>query len=498
MNPNQSIESLNTESYSRQIIDSGATSCLSESAARHYGIVPLRLEDEMLTIAVSGLLDVQVRSQLSLLSGYHLREVLVDSELIELWIDQCYAQSGQEEHSIDWAEKPMQIATGSAIQNQSDSTATVNAFISSAIEMGASDIHVEPFEGTLSLRYRIDGVMQSVASPPWSERLAIVSRLKVLADMDIAEKRRPQDGKITFQFNDRSIDLRMSTTPTAHGEKVVLRVLDKTAVSFKLDGLGLRGEILSQLEQAVDASSGLILITGPTGSGKTTTLYAALNHLNTGTMNILTVEDPIEYELPGINQTQVHPEIGLSFDRALRSFLRQDPDVILVGEIRDRETALIAVEASLTGHLVLSSLHTSDAPGAIGRLLDLGVEPFLVASALRLILTQRLVRMNCARCIQEEAMTHRQMSLLGLESPFSVKVGAGCPNCYQSGHRGRTALTEILPASPELSHLVGNRASTLKIRDLASQSGLRSLHDDGLRLLRDGITSPGEVIRATI
>ncbi|MBT5872643.1 MAG: type II/IV secretion system protein [Candidatus Latescibacteria bacterium] len=488
---------LNPEGNSLQIVDSGATASVSESVARHYGVVPVQLEGEILTVAVSALLDVQLRAQLSLLSGFHIREIIVDSEFIEPWIGQCYGQSTHGVNAIEPDQNPAPSAMSSAVQNDFDSTATVNAFISSAIEMGASDIHIEPFEGILALRYRIDGVMQSLTSPPWSERLAIVSRLKVLADMDIAEKRRPQDGKITFKYDERSIDLRMSTTPTAHGEKVVLRVLDKTAVSFRLDGLGLRGEVFSQLELAIEASHGLILITGPTGSGKTTTLYAALNHLNTGTMNILTVEDPIEYELPGINQTQVHPEIGLTFDKALRSFLRQDPDVILVGEIRDRENALIAVEASLTGHLVLSSLHTSDSPGAIGRLFDLGVEPFLVASALRLILTQRLVRMNCSQCIQEAELTDRQMSLLGIESSFFIKVGTGCPGCFQSGYRGRMAITEILPASPELSHLIGGRASTLEIRDLALQSGLQSLRDDGLRLLRNGITSPSEVIRAT-
>jgi general secretion pathway protein E len=350
----------------------------------------------------------------------------------------------------------------------------LNALLTQAARDGASDIHIEPYERHSSVRFRVDGDLREVVQPHRALHAALISRLKIMADLDIAEKRLPQDGRISLRLGQRAIDVRVSTLPSAHGERAVLRLLDKSESKLSLQGLGMEGDTLTRLQRLVAQPHGIILVTGPTGSGKTTTLYAALQQLDTHTRNILTVEDPVEYELPGVGQTQVNPRIDLTFAKALRAILRQDPDVIMIGEIRDFETAQIAIQASLTGHLVLATLHTNDASSAVTRLIDMGVEPFLLSSSLLGVLAQRLLRRLCPRC-----------------------QGQGCESCHHSGYHGRTGIFELLTTDDELRALIHAQASEAELRACAQRHGMRLMRDDGERLVAQGITSREELLRVT-
>lgn len=378
----------------------------------------------------------------------------------------------------------------------------LNLVLLQAIKDKASDIHFEPFEDEFKMRYRIDGVLYEMVPPPRYVALAIASRIKVMANLDIAERRLPQDGRIELALKGMPIDLRVSVLPTIYGESVVLRVLDRSNVQLSLDRIGMRDDELASFRQLMGKPNGIIINTGPTGSGKTTTLYAALSELNEPDVKILTAEDPVEYDLDGIIQVQVKPDVGLTFARALRSFLRQDPDIILVGEIRDLETAQISVQASLTGHLVFSTLHTNDAPSAIARLLDLGLEPFLVTATLEAIVAQRLVRRICVNCKAEYVPTEEQLMELALR-PEDVRgrtffYGKGCDYCNNTGYRGRLGIYEIMPLDEQLRELIMRRASTAVLRREAVKRGMRTLRETGLLAIYDGITSLDEVVRETI
>ncbi len=359
----------------------------------------------------------------------------------------------------------------------------LNALLTQAAKDGASDIHIEPYERSSSVRFRVDGTLREVVQPNKALHAALISRLKIMAELDIAEKRLPQDGRISLRIGGRAIDVRVSTLPSSHGERAVLRLLDKTESRFTLEGLGMDGEVLAAYARLIQQPHGIVLVTGPTGSGKTTTLYASLGRVDTATTNVLTVEDPVEYELPGIGQTQVNAKIDLTFAKALRAILRQDPDVILIGEIRDFETAQIAIQASLTGHLVLATVHTNDAPSSVTRLIDMGVEPFLLSSSLLGVLAQRLVRKLCPQC--------RRPGEDGRWHPV------GCEHCGHTGYKGRTGVYELMTVNEQVQTLIHNRAAEQELVAAARAGGLRSMREDGDRLVTSGVTSLEEVVRVT-
>ena len=360
----------------------------------------------------------------------------------------------------------------------------LNALLTQAARDGASDIHIEPYERHSSVRFRVDGTLREVVKPNRALHAALISRLKIMAELDISEKRMPQDGRISLRIGTRAVDVRVSTLPSAHGERAVLRLLDKSESKLNLEAVGMQGEVLAQLQKLIAQPHGIILVTGPTGSGKTTTLYAALSRLDAAGSNIMTVEDPIEYELSGIGQTQVNAKIDLTFAKALRAILRQDPDVIMIGEIRDFETAQIAIQASLTGHLVLATLHTNDAASAVTRLTDMGIEPFLLSSSLLGVLAQRLVRKLCVHCklVVTETATYHPV---------------GCQHCGHTGYQGRTGVFELLVTHDAIRAQIHQKTSEAEIRTAALQSGMSLMRDDGERLVRSGVTSREELLRVT-
>ena len=373
----------------------------------------------------------------------------------------------------------------------------INMLFTQAVHERVSDIHIEPFEQSSVVRYRRDGVLGEVARPHRALHAAMASRIKIMANLDIAEKRMPQDGRIALRLGGRSIDVRVSTVPTSHGERLVLRLLEKDAERQTLDALGMGEDTRQRFAALLGHAHGIVLVTGPTGSGKTTTLYAALQTMDRRTRNIVTVEDPVEYDLPGVGQISVNTRIELGFARALRAVLRQDPDVIMIGEVRDLETAQIAVQASLTGHLVLATLHTNDAASAVTRLVDLGVERFLLASSLRGVLAQRLVRCLCPACRKAVDVTANERQLLGAECPDRIWTAVGCPACGGLGYSGRTGIYELLAADEHLSGLIHDGAAEAELRHYAEQEGSRSLRTDGLRLLANGTTSLEELLRVS-
>src|SRR5881398_3644184 len=374
----------------------------------------------------------------------------------------------------------------------------VNLLINRAVEQRSSDIHIEPFENELKVRYRIDGVLHDVETPARRLQAAIVSRIKIMAKLNIAERRLPQDGRIKLRLMGKEVDLRVSTLPTLYGESVVLRILDRSSIVVNLDSLGFPEDTLNQFNRLITKPYGMILVTGPTGSGKTTTLYGALDKINSPDKKIITIEDPVEYQLFGVNQIHVKPQIGLTFANGLRSIVRQDPDVIMVGEIRDFETAEIAIQAALTGHLVFSTLHTNDASGAVSRLLEMGVEDYLLASSLLGVLAQRLVRKVCEKCRRSAEITPTvQRELGGDGTPAQIYEGTGCEACAQTGYRGRSGIFEILLVNDVIRPLILKRSSADIIKDASVQQGMRTLREDGWQKVRTGVTTVAEVVRVT-
>jgi type IV pilus assembly protein PilB len=382
----------------------------------------------------------------------------------------------------------------------------VNVILMSAISKGASDIHIEPYEKDYRIRYRVDGILYNIMAPPLKMRDAITSRVKIMAKLDIAEKRLPQDGRIKIRFSDqgaaKDIDFRVSVLPTLFGEKIVMRLLDKSKLMLDMTKLGFESESLGKLEVAINKPWGMVLVTGPTGSGKTNTLYSSISRINTPETNIMTAEDPVEFNLQGVNQVQVREQIGLNFAAALRSFLRQDPNIILVGEIRDFETAEIAVKAALTGHLVLSTLHTNDAPSTINRLMNMGIEPFLVASSLNLVCAQRLVRRICSHCKVAEPVAPQALEQIGFSADDARAVtpykGKGCEKCNNTGYKGRVGLYEVMEITNELRELILVGASALELRRKAIEEGMITLRGSGLQKVKGGVTSIEEVLRETV
>lgn len=373
----------------------------------------------------------------------------------------------------------------------------LNALLTQAARDGASDIHIEPYERHSSVRFRVDGTLREVVQPNRALHAALISRLKIMAELDIAERRLPQDGRISLRIGTRAVDVRVSTIPSAHGERAVLRLLDKSEGRLSLEALGMQGEVLRKFERLVAQPHGIVLVTGPTGSGKTTTLYAALSRLDAGRNNIMTVEDPIEYELAGVGQTQVNPKIELDFAKALRAILRQDPDIIMIGEIRDFETAQIAIQASLTGHLVLATLHTNDAASAVTRLTDMGVEPFLLSSSLLGVLAQRLVRKLCSHCKQGDKLGDKLGSEPDFPSVKTVYHPVGCELCGHTGYQGRNGVFELLVTDDAIRAQIHGRAAEADIRTAARAAGMVLMREDGERLVREGLTSREELLRVT-
>jgi type IV pilus assembly protein PilB len=485
--------------------------------AKTYRIIPVEFnaDKKELAVVMDSPDNFRATDDLSTLMGFKVVPKVSEAELIDAALTKYYASEDEtindlieevegdsflaefegRDQSIDLDELK-ELAESNPVKK------LLNLVLLQAIRDKASDIHFEPFEDEYKMRYRIDGTLYEMVPPPKHIAVALSSRIKVMANLDIAERRMPQDGRIRLQVQQHPIDLRVSVLPTMFGESVVLRVLDRTQVNLNLEKLGLRQEDLASTRQLINKPNGIIIVTGPTGCGKTTTLYSALCELNTIDSKLITTEDPVEYDIDGIIQVQMQPDIGLTFARCLRSILRQDPDIILVGEVRDLETAEMAVQASLTGHLVFTTLHTNDAPSSIARLLDLGMEPFLITATLEGIVAQRLVRKICVHCKTPYEPTDDQLMELGVARD-EIKdkqffYGRGCDNCNNTGYRGRLGLFEIMPFNDELRDLIMNHASTNVLRTAAKKSGMRMLRENGLASIYDGVTTIDEVVKETI
>jgi type II secretion system protein E len=470
-------------------------------------LLPLKRENGTVEVATSRLFATQGLDALKNLTGLNLKPVLASSEAIQREIKKRLGVGADTIGTLD-EDKSFQVVDENAEDTNLDEAEDeasiirfVNQVLKDAIELRASDIHLEPFEDEFRIRYRIDGVLQDISVPAQLKRFqpAIVSRIKILSHLNIAEKRLPQDGRIRVRIDQAEVDIRVSIIPMLHGEAVVMRLLRQNATLRGMKELDMDRRELECFQRVLELPHGIILVTGPTGSGKTSTLYTALNEINDSVRKIITIEDPVEYQLKGVNQIQVSEKAGLTFARGLRSILRHDPDVILIGEIRDQETAQIAVQASLTGHLVFSTLHTNDAPGAVTRLVDMGVEPYLVASSLEAVLAQRLVRVLCRHCQREDDSPTAQAFKAGVGIPANVTIydSVGCRECRNTGFFGRHAIFEWMDTGEEIRRLILNNASTDQIRDAARRAGMKTLADDGWRLVRLGITTVKEVLSVT-
>lgn len=496
---------LETVDLAAQVVPEALRDLLPRELAESYGLVPFARHGNRLLVAASDPLDVERTDCLRHLLGLDIELYLAPAGQIGRTIDRCFAGTDETaEARVETLCLP-QPGTGSLSADSAEDEAgiiqTVQSLISDAIQRRASDIHLEPFGSRFRVRCRVDGVLQEMADPPKRLQRAMISRLKIMANISIAEKRLPQDGRIQVRHEGRALDLRASTLPTVHGESMVLRILDPAHLRPGLTDLGLLDDDRTVLEQLITKPNGLVLATGPTGSGKTTTLYACLQRLNQTDHKIITVEDPVEYQLSGINQVPVRHESGLTFSSALRAMLRQAPNTVMVGEIRDRETAEIALHASLTGHLVFSTLHTSDATGAIARLLNLGVKPFLLSGSLRAVLAQRLVRKVCSECRQPVTPTAAELDLLGCGPPpagtVTFRRGAGCPGCNGTGYRGRVGIFELLVLTDEISQMIHERPGSAQLRERARALGMRTLREDGARKAIAGLTTIEEVVSMT-
>jgi type IV pilus assembly protein PilB len=487
-------------------IDPAAVALAPEKLAREKLILPLTLEHERLLTAMVDPLDLTAIDELRLVTGKRVVPVVTtERELrrafIEYFDPLSKAHDALDDLRADPTYRVEERAAGESEAAVDDAPIVrlANSILHGAIATGASDIHLEPQESGLRVRFRVDGMLQEHMVVPRAQQAAVLSRVKIIADMDIAEARRPQDGRAVIRDNDREYDLRVSSVPSVHGEKIVLRILDKGAINVPLEKLGFLPEQFGRYEMMTRRSYGMILVTGPTGSGKSTTLYATLSRLNQPHLNISTIEDPVEYQLAGITQIQANPKIGLTFAAGLRTLLRQDPDIILVGEIRDRETAEVAIQAALTGHLVFSTLHTNTAAGALTRLTNMDVEPFLIASAVAGVVAQRLVRRVCTRCAEEYRPSPELLRELRLDPEQHAnavfKRGTGCRNCSGSGYRGRTAVHEVMRASEALRAQVLQRRSTEEMDVLAVREGMMPLPDSAVQKVLQGITTPEEVAR---
>ncbi len=488
-------------------IDPSAASLISDQVARRYRALPIGFDDSRLVVAMSDPSNVFALDDIRTITGLEVKPVVATAADI----DSAIRKYGQFEQSAEDMATEASAATGEAADLDQIEAAIedapivklVNLLITQAVSDRASDIHIEPAEKDIRIRYRIDGVLHEVMRSPKNIQAGLISRLKVMAEINIAERRLPQDGRIGLVVGGKAVDLRLATLPTVYGEKIVIRILDKSSVLLKLEDLGFADSSYTEFEKGFRRPYGTILVTGPTGSGKSTTLYATLNIINSVDRNIITVEDTVEYRLPGINQIQVNNKAGLTFSSALRSILRSDPDVLLIGEIRDRETALIAMEAALTGHLVLSTLHTNDASSAVSRLVEMEVEPYLVASALDCVVAQRLARRLCDHCKEAYKPSKAELEQAGFPEKARAQIKelfrpAGCTRCGRTGFRGRMGLYEVMPVTEEIERLTAEAKSSDEIRRLAIEQGMITLREDGLEKARLGSTSVDEIFRVVV
>jgi type IV pilus assembly protein PilB len=492
-----------------EYVPSRIAEILNPSVALMYGVVPEKVTDHSITFFAVDPFNGHIINDLTFKLNKDVILKVADPDKVEKLLNSTYEDEnasvgellGEIGSGFDAKEDGVSDNDLSDLANQTPIIRFVNLVLKQAIKDKASDVHFEPFEDVFRIRYRIDGALYEMAPPPRNLAVPVISRIKVLSNMNISENRIPQDGRIKMTIAGRPVDLRVSTLPTAYGESVVLRILDKSVVNLDLEALSLPSDIMDSIRDLVVRPNGIFVVTGPTGSGKTTTLYSALREVNQVDTKILTAEDPVEYEVDGIMQVAVNHQVGLDFSKALRSFLRQDPDKIMIGEIRDLETAQIAVQASLTGHVVLSTLHTNDAPGAVTRLIDMGLEPFLISASLEAVLAQRLVRRICSKCRCSYEPSQDIMDVLDVD-PLEIAdknfyFGEGCEQCSQTGYKGRIGLFEMIMVSDAIRDLINNRAPTLQIRQKALEQGMRGLRDDGLRGIFDGNTTIEEVLKYT-
>lgn len=494
------IKKLSTVNFSDKLLKS-----ISPMLARRYMAIPLYEEDSKIVIATPYYRDIETIDNLRYIFNAEITPALTSVREIKTVLKEYYgvdssSSVGSIIDSLTQDEKHLPSHQEEVELKRQASEAPiirlVDSIIEEAIIEGASDIHLEPAKERLYLRYRIDGVLQERSSPPKRYQDAIISRIKIMADLDITERRLPQDGSVNLKSANRNVDLRISIMPTLFGEGVVLRILDQKKVLLELTQLGFSEETCREVEQLITARSGIILVVGPTGSGKTTTLYSAISRLNTVQVKILTIEDPIEYQLEGINQIQVNPKIGLTFTTGLRSIVRHDPEIIMIGEIRDEETARIAIQSALTGHLVFSTLHTNDSASTITRLLNMGIEPYLISSSVIAILAQRLIRLTCSACKKAIALPHGDFELFGIPPDTTLYAGTGCAACHNTGYSGRTALFELLIITEPIRAIISQRASTNMIKELATkQDTFISLMNGGIRRVINGDTTLDEVLR---
>jgi type IV pilus assembly protein PilB len=502
-------------------IDGGVIKLIPADVARKYNILPVNKTGATITIAMADPTNVFAMDDIKFMTGYNVEPVVASELGIKAAIDNYYGTTSslelkkvmedlQQSESADLEvleeEEELDLEALADSAEEAPVVKLVNLILTDAIKRGASDIHIEPYEKEFRVRFRVDGTLYEIMNPPLKLRDAMTSRLKILAKLDISEKRLPQDGRIKLKMKlnekNKELDFRVSVLPTLFGEKIVMRLLDKDNLRLDMTKLGFEPESLVKFEEAIFKPWGMVLVTGPTGSGKTNTLYSALAKVNSPEVNIMTAEDPVEFNLPGINQVQMKEAIGLNFAATLRSFLRQDPNIILVGEIRDFETAEIAIKAALTGHLVLSTLHTNDAPSTINRLMNMGIEPFLVATSVQLIVAQRLARRICSACKEPVEMTPVALINLGYKKEeigtFTVYKGRGCDKCNNTGYKGRVALIEVMNIDDDIRELILSGGTAIDIKRKAAESGMISLRRSGLIKIKDGVTTIEEVVRETV
>ncbi len=512
------VPSINLDHFE---IDASVIKLINADVARKYNILPVNKTGATITIAMADPTNVFAMDDIKFMTGYNVEPVVASELGIKAAIDNYYGTTSslelkkvmedlQQAESADLEvleeDEELDVAALAEGAEEAPVVKLVNLIMTDAIKRGASDIHVEPYEKEFRVRFRVDGILYEIMNPPLKLKDAITSRLKILAKLDISEKRLPQDGriKLKMKLNDKNkeLDFRVSVLPTLFGEKIVMRLLDKDNLRLDMTKLGFEPESLVKFEEAIFKPWGMVLVTGPTGSGKTNTLYSALAKVNSPEVNIMTAEDPVEFNLPGINQVQMKEAIGLNFAATLRSFLRQDPNIILVGEIRDFETAEIAIKAALTGHLVLSTLHTNDAPSTINRLMNMGIEPFLVATSVQLIAAQRLVRRICTFCQEVVDIGPQALMNLGYKKEevgtFKVMKGRGCDKCNNTGYKGRVGLIEVMIISDEIRELILSGGTAIDIKKKAAESGMISLRRSGLIKIKDGVTTIEEVVRETV
>ena len=489
--------------------DPALTRLLPGDVATKFMALPISRSGRRLVVALANPSNIFAIDDIKFITGYDVEPQVATESSIKRALDRAYDSAGTMADVMKGMEEDLAVVeedeaaegAGAGLEqiNEAPIVKLVNSLITDAVRKGASDIHIEPYEKSMRVRFRIDGVLQEMMAPPFKFKAAMTSRLKIMADLDIAERRVPQDGRIKIKVLNRTIDLRVNSLPTIFGEKIVMRILDKTNLNIDLEKLGFEPASMKDFLAAILNPYGMVLVTGPTGSGKTTTLYSALSRVNTPEVNVMTAEDPVEYNLDGINQVLVNEGVGLTFSAALKAFLRQDPNIIMVGEIRDIDTASIATKAALTGHLVLSTLHTNDAPSAIGRLIDMGIEPFLVASSVNLVLAQRLVRRVCSNCKRPVKLTDEVLEELQLDKKdmhgATILEGAGCVDCNNTGYRGRAGVYEVMAITPALRDLILQRASAMEIKRLAVEGGMLTLRRDALMKLKRGVTSVEEVLK---